>query len=98
MTDVASLGSINIDFVSSVSTAEVEVFEREYEWFPSLGETKHRRSVPESLQQRTFEHLFGGKGANQALAARRAGVDASLFGKVGTDHAEHGVLSVLRHD
>ncbi len=39
----------------------------------------------ESLRGTTFAALPGGKGANQALAARRAGTDVALVGAVGRD-------------
>lgn len=38
----------------------------------------------------------GGKGANQALAARRLGADVSLFAGVGADAAAEEALSLLR--
>src|SRR3954471_103186 len=41
----------------------------------------------ETLAGRSFAMLPGGKGANQALAARRAGGDVTLFGCVGRDEA-----------
>ncbi len=41
----------------------------------------------ETLAGRSFSMLPGGKGANQALAARRAGGDVTLFGCVGRDEA-----------
>jgi ribokinase len=41
----------------------------------------------ETLAGRSFAMLPGGKGANQALAARRAGGDVALFGCVGQDEA-----------
>ncbi|MBO9196896.1 ribokinase [Rhizobium sp. 16-449-1b] len=52
----------------------------EVESLPQAGETLHAHGR---------SHFGGGKGANQALAARRAGADAFLFGAVGDDqHAE----------
>jgi len=41
----------------------------------------------ETLAGRSFSMLPGGKGANQALAARRAGGDVTLFGCVARDEA-----------
>ena len=41
----------------------------------------------ETVAGRSFAMLSGGKGANQALAARRAGGDVTLFGCVGRDEA-----------
>jgi len=42
-------------------------------------------------------HRFpGGKGANQALAARRLGADVSLFARVGNDAAADEALALLR--
>jgi ribokinase len=38
----------------------------------------------------------GGKGANQALAARRIGADVAMIGAVGDDVAAHQSLSLLR--
>jgi ribokinase len=40
----------------------------------------------------------GGKGANQALAARRMGVDVSLVGAVGRDALATAALALLRQD
>lgn len=42
-------------------------------------------SPGETLAGSTFAMLPGGKGANQALAARRAGADVALYGAVGRD-------------
>src|SRR5690242_10457091 len=39
----------------------------------------------ETLTGARFETFPGGKGANQALAARRLGAPVSMIGKVGTD-------------
>ena len=38
----------------------------------------------------------GGKGANQALAARRLGADVSLIARVGDDAAADEALALLR--
>ncbi len=40
----------------------------------------------------------GGKGANQALAARRLGADVKLYARVGRDSAADDALALLRHD
>lgn len=43
---------------------------------PQIGETIHGHS---------FHSYFGGKGANQAVAASRLGADVAMIGKVGSD-------------
>ena len=55
-------------------------------------------SPGETLGARGFEMLPGGKGANQALAARRAGAEVRLFGHVGDDAFAAQVLALLRED
>ncbi len=59
------------------------------ERLPQPGET-----VPGS----TFATAPGGKGANQALAARRAGAPVRLVGAVGDDGFAEPALSLLRAD
>jgi ribokinase len=54
---------------------------------PRAGETQAGDS---------FAMLPGGKGANQALAARRAGAEVALVGAVGTDAFAPIALSILR--
>lgn len=49
----------------------------------------------ETLSGSTFATLPGGKGANQALAARRAGADVALYGAVGRDHFASAALANL---
>ena len=49
----------------------------------------------ETLIASGFETLPGGKGANQALAARRAGAEVRLFGCVGRDALAPIALSLL---
>lgn len=58
----------------------------EVETLPRAGETIHARGRA---------HFGGGKGANQALAAKRAGADVILFGAVGEDQAAEIVLREL---
>jgi ribokinase len=50
----------------------------------------------ETVAGRTLATLPGGKGANQALAARAAGADVALFGAVGADAFAEAALANLR--
>jgi len=50
----------------------------------------------ETVTGATLERFPGGKGANQALAARRLGADVSLIGCVGDDSAADEALALLR--
>lgn len=50
----------------------------------------------ETVTGATLERFPGGKGANQALAARRLGADVSLIGCVGGDAAADEALALLR--
>jgi ribokinase len=59
------------------------------ERLPSAGET---------LRGRSFSMSPGGKGANQALAARRAGASVALYGAVGRDPFANSALALLRED
>jgi ribokinase len=52
----------------------------------------------ETLAGLAFYTAPGGKGANQALAARRAGADVALFGAVGRDAFAAPALRLLRDD
>jgi ribokinase len=49
----------------------------------------------ETLSGSTFATLPGGKGANQALAARRAGAEVALYGAVGRDAFAAAALANL---
>lgn len=53
-------------------------------------------SPGETLIGRSFASYPGGKGANQALAAARAGADVRLYGAVGRDAAAGSALELLR--
>lgn len=46
----------------------------------------------------SYQMVAGGKGANQAVAAARAGSSVKLFGKVGDDEFMHTVLSSLKKE
>lgn len=50
----------------------------------------------QTVAGRSFTTCPGGKGANQALAARRAGADVALFGAVGRDAFAAPALTLLR--
>ncbi|MET0917774.1 MAG: PfkB family carbohydrate kinase [Burkholderiales bacterium] len=52
----------------------------------------------ETLAGTVFASCPGGKGANQALAARRAGAAVALFGAVGNDAFAAPALELLRAD
>ena len=51
-------------------------------------------SAGQTVLGTTFETFPGGKGSNQALAARRAGSDVLFLGKVGGD--EHSGAASLK--
>jgi ribokinase len=52
----------------------------------------------ETLLGGAFRHGCGGKGANQAVAAARAGASAVMIGAVGTDFAGDRLLAQLAAD
>lgn len=52
----------------------------------------------ETVTGQTFAISAGGKGANQALAARRAGADVQFIGAVGQDAFSNSALVLLRHE
>jgi len=58
-------------------------------YLPRAGETKTAHA---------FSTMPGGKGANQALAARRAGSSVALFGAIGRDAFADSALALLQHD
>lgn len=95
MAAVVSLGSVNVDHVAYVESSIVAGLTDEYEWFPGPGETVSIPTVPAEFEQHVDEVFIGGKGANQAVAASRAGVGTALLGMVGADHGEYEVLNSL---
>ena len=65
----------------------------------NLDLTARCRTLPqpgETLHATGFSRSPGGKGANQALAARRLGAEVSLIGSVGRDDASSEALRLLR--
>lgn len=59
----------------------------------------HRLPLPgETLAAHELRRVPGGKGANQALAARRLGADVALVAAVGSDPAAAEALALLRAD
>jgi ribokinase len=95
MGTVASFGSINVDRVAYVEAGTVDRLRAEDDRFPAPGETRAVDSVPAALEDLVDQTFLGGKGANQAVAAARADAEASLYGKVGTDHGSFDVLPSL---
>lgn len=96
MVEVVSLGSINVDRTRYLTTEEIASLAAGRDWFPAPGETRSIERVPEDLEAGPYENFLGGKAANQAVAAARAGADTALLGKVGRDASEYDVIDTLR--
>lgn len=95
MSRIVSLGSINVDRVIDASGVDVGAFERRYDWFPDRGETVTMETVPDEFPDEPDRVFHGGKGANQAAAAAKAGGDTLMLGKVGSDAGEFDVRARL---
>lgn len=64
-----------------------------------LAATVHRLPVPgETVSGAELNRFPGGKGANQALAARRLGAEVMLVARVGRDAEADAALALLRAD
>ncbi len=61
-----------------------------------IARVAHLPRPGETAAGRSFASQPGGKGANQALAARRAGAKVALFGCVGRDAFAMPALALLR--
>src|ERR1700722_16825476 len=58
-----------------------------------------RRPLPgETVPAKSVERFPGGKGANQAVAAARAGASVTLLGCVGDDPAGRRMMEALHQD
>lgn len=87
MPDVISLGSINVDRIHHVSADVLKGLTSAHAWFPDQGETiiHDVESLPSSIPTPPDMVQYGGKGANQAIAATKAGAQTTLLGVVGSD-------------
>ena len=63
-----------------------------------IGTVSRIPSPGETVPGGAFSTAAGGKGANQALAARRAGAEVRMFAAVGNDGFADEALGVLRAD
>ena len=61
-----------------------------------IAQSKGLPSPGQTISGTHFETAPGGKGANQALAARRAGADVDMVGAVGSDANATQALSLLK--
>lgn len=58
---------------------------------------KHPRSG-ETVKRKYFSYIPGGKGANQAIAARRLGGEVLMLGKVGRDAFGETLLQFFKKE
>lgn len=52
----------------------------------------------ETILSKDYKKIFGGKGANQAVAARRLGANVNFIGQVGRDENGYEILEALKKD
>ncbi|SHK36246.1 ribokinase [Clostridium cavendishii DSM 21758] len=58
----------------------------------------HIVKVGETILSKSFEKIPGGKGANQAVAARRSGAEVTMLGKIGKDENGQILVDELNKD
>lgn len=59
---------------------------------------KDMPKVGETILSKSFEKIAGGKGANQAVAAKRCGNEVSMIGKIGLDDNGKALKRLLEED
>ena len=67
----------------------------------NLDTTDHIARIPlpgETIQVNKKSSAAGGKGANQAVAARRSGAEVYFIGAVGDDSAGQSMIDTLRKE
>ena len=95
MSNVVTVGSVNVDRATYCSREKIRSFESTYDWFPETGETVRTERIPATIADGKFQNRIGGKGSNQAVAAAQGGVESTFLGTVGTDEQSYDVLSSL---
>lgn len=63
-----------------------------------IGTCEHLPAPGETVTGARFAQYPGGKGANQALAARRLGADVAMVARVGKDANASAALALLKQD
>ncbi len=54
--------------------------------------------IGETILSNSYEKIAGGKGANQAIAAKRCGADVSMIAKIGKDENGRILKGKLKED